>query len=127
MLRSYGMLMGTVVMGLGLAVSGCGDREGQTKEDPAPVEADWSPQNDEDALIGQWSDGGLRLRFDRGGRYYWQQGGRDVNGKWSIRRGKIYLEPPGANDEVYEFGFADRQNSLELSRNGGHSWRLSRN
>lgn len=127
MLRSYGMFVGVVVMGAGLALSACGDREGQTRDEPAEPADNWQPMDDEAALVGTWVDGNSRLRLDRGGRYHWNDGGRDVNGKWSYVRGKIYLSPPGENDQVYEFSFSDQQNTLEMGRKSGRSWRFGRN
>lgn len=125
MLLKKGVVIVTMVLGAGLALGACGDREGQTKKDNTPVDT-WSPLADQDALVGRWVDGSFTLRLDRGGHYTFDAGGQATSGSWTLAHGRLYMSPPKGNDEVWDFTFGDQQNTLDMSRKGGRAYHYTR-
>jgi len=124
MMRWLGMMAVTA----GLALGACGSSD-KKKDTSGPTYSDKAP---EEALVGRWSDGSNTVSFESGGRYRWEEArscgappcpASATSGTWTLRNGKIYLDPSEGGDEIIEFGFVDQQMGLSLSSaKQGKNW-----
>ncbi len=122
---------GIVAVSAGLTLGACGSSEKKSDTPSGPTYTDRAP---EEALIGRWSDGSNTISFESGGSYRWEEARAcgsppcpttASSGRWTLRSGKIYLDPSEGGDEIVEFGFMDNQTGLSLSSaKQGKNWTL---
>lgn len=120
---------GAAVVAMGLALGACGDKE--AKKDNTPT---WTPAPDGDAIIGSWSDGANTFTFDSNLNYRWEKEvscGKPpcpttaTSGTYSLKQGKVYLDPQEGNDLVIDYTFENQQKSVSLHA-GSDSWNLGK-
>ena len=105
-MKRFGVLV--LMLVAALMLGGCPDEK---KPDPKPV--DTGPtMTDAEALIGTYSKGQHKLTFTDSNTFDWQMPRpcaappcpiKPVAGTYSLRHGKIYLDPKEGNDVVLDY------------------------